>query len=218
MGLNKQRVIEIVTGLEDYRQCKSEIDKKDFVNKDVALGPFVYQSSISCYEENYIKSSDGTYVLSPIVLINSGFPEFDATVIHELNHAFEQQTISVDEHGSISVTGWDKGNVVFKEQQEFSELSYSGITRDHELLSEYINDRISQEITDIFHNRGDYMLSPIRKKDTSLYMSVRVLAEEFFVTFKDVIIKSRSHNNIEYLYENVGKENFEALNEHRGTE
>ena len=42
---------------------------------------------------------------------------------------------------------------------------------------------------------------------------MRVLLEPFYQEFKSIIIKSRSHGNISHIYEMLGKENFEALND-----
>ena len=97
------------------------------------------------------------------------------------------------------------------EQQPTQKL-YSGISRKYELINEYVNDRIAQEITDIMHEQGNYIYSKTRGDDTSSYIMMSFLLEEFYQRFRDTIIASRSNGNINYLYDNVGKDNFEALN------
>lgn len=210
--LNDLKTIEIIEGLEDYKKNRAEIEKRNFVNKNDMLGPFVYNSPVSCYEENFVLTPSG-YVLSPLILINSGTGELDCTIIHELNHAFEQETITINESGCISRTGWDDSTIKFLNHKEYDQMQYSGITRKYELLSEYVNDRLAQEITDVFHSMGDYIFSPKRGNSSSGYIMVSIIAEDFFKEFKDIIIKSRSHNNIGYLFEQIGKDYFEELND-----
>ena len=79
--LNDMRVKEIVYGLRDYKDCQEIIDRKGFVNKNDALGPFVYQSPVSCCELNFIRDGD-RLVESGLILINAGMGNIDQTVIH----------------------------------------------------------------------------------------------------------------------------------------
>lgn len=210
--LYRLQSIEITESLEDYQKCRKEIEEKHYVNKNDPLGPFTYQSPVSCCHENYI-IKDGKYVLYPLILINANMSDIDVTVIHELNHALEMHTLSIDEKGTKSICGWDYDQTEFKNRVEYNELEYSGITRGNELISEYVNDRLAQEITDVLHNQGKYIFFKERSNDTSGYMIAKVLLEDFYQQYKETIIKSRSNGNIELLYEKVGKENFEELND-----
>ena len=209
--LHNQMTIEIVESLEDYQELRKTIDEKNFADKNDLLGPFVYTSPISCYEENFIKTDNGL-LLSPIILINTGNSDFDCTLIHELNHAYEDSIIKVDEKECTSSTGWDYSTFEFSDVRNNQSIRYDGISRGYELMSEYVNEKIAQEITDLYHSRGDYVVSPNRSKNSSSYLVVGFLLNDFLKEFKSDIIESRSHSNINHIYEKVGKENFEELN------
>lgn len=205
--------IEITENIDDYQQCRHAINEKNYVNKNDSLGPFVYESiGVSCCEVNYT-IKEGQMVMTPLVLINSGASDFDCTVIHELNHALEFHTTELDSKHCSNYCGWDYDSFKFKDHQDHEQLIYKGISRKYELLSEYVNDRIAQEVTDIMHGKGDYIMDNKRSNNTSSYMCVRFLVEKFYQEFKDIIIASRSHGNIDYLLDSIGKENFESLNE-----
>ena len=211
--LYRLQTIEIIESTEDYIRCRQEINKKNYINKNDSLGPFVYESfGVSCCEANYTFNGE-ELVLSPLILINAGASDFDCTIIHELNHALEYYTINLDNKHSDNYCGWDYDSIYFKQQQEHEQLIYSGISRKYELLNEYVNDRIAQEITDVMHDKGSYILDNKRSNNTSSYMGVRFLVEKFYQEFKDVIIASRTNGNINYLFERIGKENFEAMND-----
>ena len=48
---------------------------------------------------------------------------------------------------------------------------------------------------------------------TTSYEESTFLVKDFFDEFRDTIIKSRSNGNIQLIFDEVGKENFDALNE-----
>lgn len=210
--LNKLRVEEIVYGLEDYKQCTKYIEERKYVNKNDALGPFVYQSPVSCCEMNFVQNGQ-YYIPNQLILINAGMGALELTIIHELNHAYEAHVLQVNEKGSVSITGWDIETSEFKDKKEAEQLEYSGITRQYELMSEYINDRIAEDILKIMKNKGQYILIENENKGSmSSYRYVDFLLEEFYQSFKPIIIESRSYGNIELIYNKLGRENFEALN------
>ena len=209
--LNEQRTIETVKSLEDYKIREAQLNQHDFVNKDIPLGPYVYTDSVSLLAENFIFDGQN-YVLRPVVLLNLGGADVDGTLIHEFNHGFELFIYDVDDKGCHAISGWDYIEAKFTKEKKDSADTYDGISRPYELLSEYVNERISQEITAIMHSQGHHIYSQKQCSD-SVYMEVEILLEDFYQTFKSIIIKSRSHGNINYIFECLGKENFEALND-----
>lgn len=209
--LYNEMVNEQIENLDDYRECRRIVDEMNFVDKGDPLGPFVYTGPISCYSDNFVKTENG-YALRPMILLNSGTPELDETLIHELNHAYETFILGVDETGCLSICGWDYTKTVFQSRKDKIGERYQGISRGYELMNEYINDRIAQEITDKMHSKGNIIFCNTKNKSSSSYLIVKFLLEDFFQEFKEVIIKSRSNNNIQYIYDTVGKENFEELN------
>ena len=209
--LNELRIKEVVYGLEDYKECERIISEKNYINKNDSLGPFVYQSPVSCCEMNFI-NVDGYYMPYPLVLINAGMSNIEITTLHELNHAYENHVLEFTEEGSVSITGWDIEKNVFKDKKEPEQLEYKGITRPYELMSEYINDRIAEDIRTIMQQKGQYIFIPNENKSGSSYRYVDFILENFYQTFKSIIIESRSHGNIQYIFDKLGRENFEALN------
>lgn len=211
--LYRIQTIEIVENMEDYQKCRKLINERHYVDKNDSLGPFVYQSfGVSCFEPNYILDGNNL-IMSPLILINSCLDEPDCNIIHELNHALEYSTLEITSSGVKNICGWDYDSYSFKQQQEYKTLQYSGITRKYELLNEYVNDRIAQEITDIMHNSGNYIISDYRSGITSSYIYMSFLLEDFYYEFKDIIIASRSNGNINIIWDNLGRDNFEALND-----
>lgn len=209
--LNESRIKELVYELEDYQECQRYITERNFVNKNDALGPFVYQSPVSCCEMNFIKVGD-KLVPFQLILINAGMSDINQTIIHELNHAYEAHVLEVDDKRSLSITGWDYETSEFKDKKEPEVLQYSGITRPYELMSEYINDRIAEDIREIMQSKGKYIFNKSESRSGSVYRYVDFLVEDFYLDFKPIIIESRSHGNIQYIYNKLGQENFEALN------
>lgn len=195
---------ERITSYFDYQACEQLITRKHTVFSFLCFNPHIYNLyGTSLYEANYT-FEDGKYISSPLLLINS--EAHDHSIIHELNHALEYHTISVNKEGYTGITGWDYEEVnVGKTEEETGRRKY-------ELISEYINDVISTEIEDKMHEKGIYIIDMI-PEGKSNYMALDFLLKDFYQEFKEIIIESRSHGNIKYLLDYIGKDNFEALND-----
>lgn len=207
--LHPKMRIEQVESLDDYKINRAEINKMNFIDSDDVLGVHTYFSSVACLNYNFIKTPNGI-IPYPIIMINSSFDELDLTIIHELNHALELHFIEFDEHSCHAITGWDESKKVFNDGTEDRNKQYEGISRNYELISEFVNDRLSEEITTLMHSQGNYIFD-ISNKSKSDYQQVKLLLEPFYQKFKEILIKSRSHGNIDYLFEQIGKENFDEL-------
>ena len=202
---------EFVENWYDYNMCREVIDSKDYVYKVDSLGPSLYDNEgVSICDSNFI-SHDGELKYSPIVLINGG--EFnDCVIIHELNHALETHTISIDGTLVNDISGWDYETYDIAAQSGQEKDSF-GFTRNYEFISEYVNERLAEEITDKMHEQGNCIFSPHRPKNTCSYLVAKFLLEDFYTEFKDIIIQSRHNGNIDHLFNSVGKENFETLSD-----
>ena len=209
--LYKLKEKEFLINWNNYKQCRQIIDSVGYVGKNDDLKPMLYNNPyISICNNNYIRKNGGL-VLAPIVIIGGAIYD-DCTIIHELNHALEEYTISIDDNRVYDISGWDTDSYEFKEQHDDDKIQYDGISRPYELISEYVNDRLAQEITDKMHEQGNYIYNLRREKETSSYLVVKFLLEDFYTEFKDIIIESRHYGNIQYLFDSIGKENFEVLN------
>ena len=210
--LNKKRINEILNSHERYKECKKEIDELNLLNKEVIISPVIYLYPYSCFSENY-QVLNNSIVSHPIVVIVADNSDLDRTIIHELNHNYENYDIMVNNEGCQTVSGWDFTDEKFSHSpSDDIEANYEQM-RMYELLSEYINEKIAIDITTIMHNNNHFIYCHNINKQASAYMTLDFLLVDFYETFKSIIIKSRSHGNIEYIYEKLGKENFEALND-----
>lgn len=128
----------------------------------------------------------------------------DVNFIHEINHIIETSLIGQD----------NKGNMLYKTGFEYI-TNDNNEERPYEKLSENINQLIAMEITAMMHNDGVYIFdNPKRSKiqGGTSYEHFNAFTLNFYNTFKENIIESRTSTNLESLYEVVGKENFEELN------
>lgn len=194
----------------DYQRNAKLIEGLDFVNKNHDFGLRGYMSWASSCSINYIRTENGLEYKPMIILFaGSGCP--DMSLIHELNHLYEDYIIEADETYIKYISGWDILEGGFADTQDNSDTDYYGITRPYEYLSEFINQRIIEEITERMFSKGNYIFFPHNKGEV-YYLAVKPFFDEFFQTYKTDIIKSRSNNNIGHLFDAIGKENFEELN------
>ena len=201
--------MSLTAALADYHRNKKLKDEYDFVC-DTGLGPMAYTSGCSYYSANFVRTENGIEY-KPIIVVNSSSMDLDETLIHELNHLIEARIYNIDEEGYTVCGGWDYYRNQFKGVEDNSDPSYQGIARPYELLAEFVNERIAEEIVELMRSKGHYIFSPTPNYG-SRYLSVKNLFEDFFQNNKPAIIESRKGNNVAHLYEAIGKENFEELN------
>ena len=83
-------------------------------------------------------------------------------------------------------------------------------------FNEIINELIAQEISEIMSQYRQYIFNT--KEDKKItggtsYERTKFLVKNFYETYKKEILESRKDGNIEIIYNAVGKENFEELNQ-----
>lgn len=216
--LNKYNNI-FYTSLERHKHLLSEIAEIGFMDKDDPINAMTYVEGVSYISSNFIRT-EGGYISYPILCIN--FSNFntsylDHTIVHELNHVFESSMGLVGEHEYEFICGWDvtTENLNIISGQEVNTLE-SRANRPYELFNEIINELIAQEISKIMHEENIYIFDEEDNstyKYTTNYDYTKFLVQDFFDEFRDAIIESRSNGNIEVIFNEVGKENFDALNE-----
>lgn len=126
----------------------------------------------------------------------------DVSLIHEINHVIE-----------LSLLDYNEGKAIYK--SGFSILNDFDDSISYELFNEYINQRIAIEITEEMHNDNVYLFDNSnlsRTRGSTSYEQVSEVADYFFETFKDVILKSRLENNLNSLFEIISEEKFNQLN------
>jgi hypothetical protein len=138
----------------------------------------------------------------------------DHDIVHELNHIFELSLDSVVGNTYSCLCGWDGMSEEFN-QDKREEITYDGERRKYELFNEIINEVIAQEICEEMHNDKIHVFDDPNKakyQHTTSYEHSLFLVRDFFKEYKDIIIKSRRNGNINLIFDEVGKENFDALN------
>ena len=149
-------------------------------------------------------------VMLPIIMVDL-CPEriVDSSLIHELNHRLEMNITSTTPDQIDYMCGWQKG--IAKNNCSISGDRYLA-------LNEAINQKITEDIMAIMRGKGRYIFDnpePILDQGKRYHNAYTVqfpVINEFFETYKEVIKESRLKNDLNIIYDAVGKENFEALN------
>lgn len=216
--VNKLDVISLAN-LDEFKNFRKEIDKLDLLDKDDAVRFSIYDNGSIFLNPNIIKNKEN-YSLYNLLIINfgslvDGFT--DHYICHELNHLYELSLIDVKDDNYNCVCGWDilhgrinqdvSKNIIY---EEFNEEA-----RSYEYFNEVINELISQDISELMQDNNLFIFDSNEKsnfKGRTNYELSAFLIKDFYNEFKDDIIESRSNGNIEYIWNKVGKENFDELN------
>lgn len=166
------------------------------LNKDVTAGSITFDVSTNDDE------------ICPIFCLNLGsLLTVDETLIHELNHVLEMNVISKNEKDEYTYAcGWQHGLRSFEK---------CILDPQYKMINEVINELISQDIIQIMRENNGCIFEP--KSENIDYVSAYnigfIIIKDFFEKYKESIIQSRLNNDLNIIYDVVGKENFEELNE-----
>lgn len=129
----------------------------------------------------------------------------DYTMLHEYCHLIEMPV----KDGKYQGTGFDYGEEI---------NPYMKDKRKYERLNETITDIFASQATRMLHKKGIYMLEPpsltndnIMDANTSSITKKMLIP--FLKEYKKEIIKARMTGNLQSLFDIIGKENFEELND-----
>lgn len=135
----------------------------------------------------------------------------DYTLLHEYCHAIEihKEKESTEEDSFIS--GFDLIN-------ENQLNPYRKDKRKYERLNETITDIFSVEATRILHSRGIYISEPRELTnedilDCNTSIILKKLLMPFVEKYKEKIVSARITGNMQDLFNIIGRENFESLND-----
>lgn len=208
--------IEFYSSLDNHKQVLEEIANVPFIDPNNPINARMYIEGYSFISPNLIKTEEG-YKTYPILAINFSqfdFDAFDHIIVHELNHIIETSIGLVGENEYEAFCGWELNTESLTLNTEINTLEKKQI-REYELFSEIINELIARDISKMMHEENIYIFDEennSRYTGTTSYEHSTFLVSDFFNEFKEAIIKSRSNGNIEAIYDEVGKENFDALN------
>ena len=203
---------------EFIKNTKSYIDiykeQKDFdaINLNEPKDILFKGNSALANNSTYVREIDGSFALAPVVTIGIGYDleGTDHKIIHEFNHLYELTLKGVMNNKAEYVCGWD-----IMEDDLTNDVS-SNNKREYELFNEIINEKITQEICakmqknniHIFNGQRDFMY-----KGLTSYEHTNFIVDSFFNEYKEDIIKSRSNGNMRHIFDVVGEDNFNAMND-----
>ena len=202
----------------EFKEIRQRLDSIHLLDKESDLwNEDIFEEKLTCVSPNIILTEHG-YEMIPIVFVDFSMLESENKehdIIHELNHVLELNLQSISEQEYNGTCGWDE--LSGKINQTHIETDNSDEKRKYELFNEIINELIAQEICDIHRkNNNEFIFDDqehCKIKNTTSYERARFIVIDFFKEFKDKIIQSRGHGNIEIIYDEIGKENFAALND-----
>ena len=202
---NKEYKKEVLENYPIYRQCKSVLDKENFLDRvDLDV---LFDEGITAVLPNFVKK-ENEIVNCPIVLLNLGrdIEGLDQNIIHEFNHLYELTTIDVNEKGYNMVCGWDILNHEFDEED-------TKVSRKYEKMNEIVNDLLAEQVCKIMHSKGEYLFSSSDKVRYNMagYRRTTFLVSGMLKNFYDEVLESRK-GNMDIIFDKLGKENIDSLN------
>ena len=167
----------------------------------------------NCVHPN-IRNNNGTMELIPEMFIYTGKDSLqrDKIIIHELNHIIEMALTDVSGNMVTIRSGWDICQDIIGEKKEHIELERK--VRKYERLNEIINELLTIDIHKKFKSMYGDVFSNQNSEDnlSCSYLEQEYIVKDFFETYKKEIIESRLTGNMQVLFDAIGEENFEALN------
>ena len=206
---------------EAHKKIRAEIDSLHLLDKHDSFNGELYLRNVgdTFTSPNIVNNGNGFDLFTLIAIeTNKINGEVDHNIFHELNHLFETSISEIKDNKYKMLCGWDEifGEINQDEKTKNNTQEDIRTKRSYELFNEVINELIAQEIytkalekdVHIFDNK-----ETAKVKNLTSYEDTLFLVKEFYQDFKNEIIESRSNGNIEAIWNKVGKENFDALND-----
>jgi hypothetical protein len=148
--------------------------------------------------------TNGSPEVVPILIYSpeSATEEYrDVMFVHEIVHAVELSLTNPQEKLDHYKCGFEH----FDDEDK----------REYEAFNEIITQFIAMEITESLHEDGMYLFNTGKNakiKGGTSYEQYNFLVNDFYQNYKNEILESRLDNNLDLLFNTVGKENFDSLN------
>jgi len=197
---NEEFERDFIYGSQDF------IDTFTMFEDTPEIREFIYQymkdKKVCLPTEDF--NSDGEFISIIFYTIKNGSDggALDYIFLHELCHAIEKSRY------------W----MGFEKKVNNEKNPYNPKKRKYEKLNETITDIFAIEARKNLHEKGIYIFEPkelVRKniKDKNTHSIIKNLVATFVQKYRKDIIRARVHGDMEGLYQVVGKENFEELND-----
>ena len=205
--------------LERFQKILLEIGSIDLIDKDTPINASMYTRETSFASPNLIRTEQGNEIFSLMTIKFDSYDEdkLDHIIVHELNHVIETSLSSLTDDKVSMYCGWEilEGTLSSSRTENVNTLDERE-KRPYELFNEIMNEMIAIEISKIMHKEEIYVFddkSKSKYSGTTSYEYTMFLVRQFFEEYKETILESRRNGNIQVIFDEVGKENFDALNE-----
>lgn len=206
----------LYTSLSTHKKLRTEIDQLGLLSKDDGFDAAMHTRPTTCVVTNLKDGPNGPELFPLVIVIPDSNGKYtDHKIIHELNHIMELTLTSIAENTYEAVCGWDIVDGTYNDTQKDADTINDRKIRPYEMINEIINEVIAQEISELMHNKG-IIIADDKEKTSYIgctsYERTFFIIKDFYREFKETIIKSRRNGNIQVLFDEVGKDNFEELN------
>ena len=214
-----QKNINVFDNISKNKIIRDRINQLQLLDKNDSFDAALMFSRYATAICPNIRKKENGYELCTLLTVNANAPGLmDHNVIHELNHILELSLVDVNNQEYIFYSGWEKFKAPFSDvkTKEINTLEDDESVRKYELFNEILNELITQDIYHLMVQDGIDVIDTKEEreqKSLSNYDRMLFLARDFFYEFKDKILESRRNGQIEIIWNEVGKENFDALND-----
>lgn len=195
---------EIIKMFSNYNESIEKLESLDLLDVspiDSCLD--IFRDGVICVQPS-ARIENGVPKLTPILFFSKEKcldNYIDVMFVHEINHVIETSLLECTKDGLKCKTG-------------FEILTGNGV-RNYERFSEITNHMIAMSVTEAMHRDGVFLFDSKEKSKingATSYEQQSIFVTNFFKKFKKEIMTARVSNDLDSLYNVVGKENFEALN------
>ena len=206
---------EFYTSISRHREFRREITELGLLDKSDSIDASLYTSRLTAVMPNIIREKN-ELKLFPIVAVNVD-PDneyLDHTIIHELNHLYELSLLGQKGTEIEYLCGWDYVSGRLEgDDPVIDNVSSEEPKRKYEIFNEIINELVAQDISKEMVDRGICIFNNHKYTGYTSYEHAKFLVKDFYQEFKPWIMESRRDGNIEVIFDKVGRDNFDCLNE-----
>lgn len=212
-----QELIEEITKLKEkaYSECQKEFicNSEDFIENAKRFGntPQNIEAIYSIVKDKRVCIVDGNTAegFAPILFFTIRRYDggtLDYSLLHEIGHAIEEDKIEKDYRG-----GFEFGII------NVPKNPYNQEKRKYERLNETIRDMLTLEAIEILREQGIYIFEEKELNRNAVNFNTHSICKDLLKTFltkyREEIIGVLLYGDIDTLYNRIGEENFEELND-----